>query len=255
MITKNELKYFASLKQKKQRKQENKFLAEGEKIVLEGINAKHPCELVLMTSEFFNRNENLTGVIKKRQIRIEIVKNNELEKLSDTKTPQGIIAFFESRKLEFDLKSFEKDPLIVFLDNISDPGNVGTILRTCDWFGIKSVLLSKNSAEYLNPKVVRSSMGSIFHLSILENADKYLQLLKEKGFKLICSDLDGKNIFKFNTPGKSVLVLSNESSGPSSEILMMADEKVTIPGKGNAESLNVASAAAIILAQLTTGRS
>jgi len=80
-----------------------------------------------------------------------------------------------------------------------------------------------------------------------------LQLLKEKGFKLICSDLDGKDIFKFNKPGKSILVLSNESSGPSPEILRMADEKITIPGKGKAESLNVASAAAIILAQLTKG--
>jgi RNA methyltransferase, TrmH family len=250
MITKNELKYYASLKQKKHRKQENKFLAEGEKVVLEGITAKYPCELVLMTSEFHSRNEDIAGLIKKRQIRIEIVKNNELEKLSDTKTPQGIIAVFESIKIKFELNLFMKDPIIVFLDNISDPGNVGTILRTCDWFGIKNLLLSSSSAEYLNPKVIRSSMGSVFHLNIFENSEKYLSQLKENGYKIISSDLNGQNIFNYKIPDRAVIVLSNESSGPTSEILMMADEKITIPGKGKAESLNVASAAAIILVQL-----
>ncbi|MBS4035913.1 MAG: RNA methyltransferase [Ignavibacterium sp.] len=253
MITKNELKYFASLNQKKFRRLENKFLAEGEKIVSEGLSSGFPCEIVLTTNDFINGNDNLIKVIKKRYIRLEVIKNQEFEKISDTKSPQGIAAVFETRKNKFEQDIFTKGNIIVYLDNISDPGNAGTILRTCDWFGIKSVLLSRNSADHLNPKVIRSSMGSIFHLNILENADKYLQLLKEKSFKLICSNLDGMNIFKYNKPGKSVLVLSNESSGPSPEILRMAEEMITIPGKGKAESLNVASAAAIILAELTKG--
>jgi TrmH family RNA methyltransferase len=253
MITKNELKYFASLNQKKFRRLEKKFLAEGVKIVYEGISSGFPCEIVLATNDFIKGNDELINVIKQRYIRLEVIKNQDFEKISDTKSPQGIAAVFEVRETKFEQDKFTKGNIIVYLDNISDPGNAGTILRTCDWFGIKSVLLSRNSADHLNPKVIRSSMGSIFHLNILENADKYLQLLKEKGFKLICSDLDGKDILKFNKPGKSILVLSNESSGPSPEILRMADEKITIPGKGKAESLNVASAAAIILAQLTKG--
>ena len=253
MITKNELKYFASLNLKKFRRLEKKFLAEGVKIVYEGISSGFPCEIVLATNDFIKGNDELINVIKQRYIRLEVIKNQEFEKISDTKSPQGIAAVFEVRETKFEQDKFTKGNIIVYLDNISDPGNAGTILRTCDWFGIKSVLLSRNSADHLNPKVIRSSMGSIFHLNILENADKYLQLLKEKGFKLICSDLDGKDILKFNKPGKSILVLSNESSGPSPEILRMADEKITIPGKGKAESLNVASAAAIILAQLTKG--
>ena len=253
MITKNELKYFASLNQKKFRRLEKKFLAEGVKIVYEGISSGFPCEIVLATNDFIIGNDELINVIKHRYIRLEEIKNQDFEKISDTKSPQGIAAVFEALETKFEQDKFTKGNIIVYLDNISDPGNAGTILRTCDWFGVKSVLLSRNSADYLNPKVIRSSMGSIFHLNILENADKYLQLLKEKGFKIISSDLNGKNIFKFNQPGKVVLVLSNESSGPSPEILRMAEEKITIPGKGKAESLNVASAAAIILAHLTKG--
>jgi RNA methyltransferase, TrmH family len=253
MITKNELKYYASLNQKKFRRLEKKFLVEGEKIVYEGISSGFPCEIVLATNDFIEGNDKLRNVIKQRYIRLEVIKNQDFEKISDTKSPQGIAAVFEARENKFEHDKITKENLIVYLDNISDPGNAGTILRTCDWFGVKSVLLSRNSADHLNPKVIRSSMGSIFHLNILENADKYLQLLKEKGFKIISSDLDGKNIFKFNKAGKSILVLSNESSGPSPEIIMMAEEKITIPGKGKAESLNVASAAAIILAQFTKG--
>lgn len=254
MITKNELKYFASLNQKKNRRVEKKFLAEGEKIVLEGINAKYPCQVVLMTGEFFNNNEDVLNLIKKRQIRLEIIKTLEFEKLSDTKSPQGIIAVFEMRNEKFDSSLVSKQSLIVYLDNISDPGNTGTILRTCDWFGVKTALISSTSAEYLNPKVIRSSMGSVFHLNILENGEKYLKELKTNGYKIISSDLNGKNVFDFKIPEKAVLVLSNESTGPSRNISEMNDEKITIPGQGKAESLNVASAAAIMIAQLTQTR-
>lgn len=251
MITKNELKYLASLNQKKHRRAENKFLAEGEKIVLEGIKAKYPCEAILMTNDFYDNNSEILTLIKKRQLRYEIIRNPEFEKLSDTKSPQGIIAVFEARKEKFDVSVISKQSLIVFLDNISDPGNTGTILRTCDWFGITNVLISSNSAEYLNPKVIRSSMGSVFHVKIFENAERYLSELKVNGFKIVCSDLNGRSIFNYKAPHKAVLVLSNESTGPSRFISEMSNEKITIPGKGKAESLNVASAAAILISQLT----
>lgn len=255
MISKNELKYFASLKEKKYRHQENKFIAEGEKIVREGILSKFPCEIAFITNEFHSNNSDLVELIKQRQIKLEIIKNQEFEKLSDTKSPQGIAAVFEIKKKKFSIKEFENQNVVVYLDNISDPGNVGTMLRTCDWFGIKNVLISKNSAEYLNPKVIRSSMGSVFHLNIYEHLEfEELSVLKQNGFKFFCSDLKGINIFSLVKPAKSVLVFSNESAGPSDDILKFADEKLTIPGKGKAESLNVASAAAIILAQFTVGR-
>ncbi|MCJ7552761.1 MAG: RNA methyltransferase [Ignavibacteriaceae bacterium] len=252
MITKNELKYFVSLHQKKHRRQENKFLVEGEKIVKEGIISKYACEIVFTTNEFFSNNEELIKLIKQRQIKIEIIKNQEFKKLSDTKSPQGIAAVFVIKENKFNIRKFDNDNLIVYLDNISDPGNVGTILRSCDWFGIKNIFISKNSAEYLNPKVIRSSMGSIFHLNIYEDFGfEELSVLKQNGFKILCTDLNGKSIFSLIKPGKSLIVFSNESTGPSSDILNFADDKITIPGTGKAESLNVASAAAVILAQLT----
>lgn len=249
MITRNEIKYFASLNQKKFRRQENKFLAEGEKIVIEGINAKYPCEIVLTTDEFFKSNTELIRSIKQRQIRIETVKNQDFEKLSDTKSPQGIAAVFENRKLKFDTNIAAKENLIVYLDNISDPGNAGTIIRTCDWFGVKNVLFSTSSAEYLNPKVIRASMGSIFHLNLFYAENEDLTEFKNRGFKVICTDINGVSVFNHKKPEKIILVLSSESTGPSTEIINLADERITIPGKGKAESLNVASAAAIILAE------
>ncbi len=254
MITKNELKYFASLNQKKYRRDEKKFLAEGEKIVLEGISANYSCQIVLMTNEFFNHNAEILNLIKKRNLRFEVIKNSEFEKLSDTKSPLGIIAVFEMRKEKFDISLISEQSLIVYLDNISDPGNIGTILRTCDWFGIKTVLISSTSAEYFNPKVIRSAMGSVFHLNIFENGERYLSDMKANGYKIISSDLEGKSIFTFKVTGKAVLVLSNESTGPSKIISEIRDEKITIPGKGKAESLNVASAASILISQLTQKR-
>lgn len=254
MITKNALKYYASLNQKKFRRQERKFLAEGDKIVSDGIIAKYSCEIVIMTNDFSERNDDLIKFFRQRHIRIEVIKNQEFEKISDTQSPQGIAAVFEFKEKIFDINQSSKANLLVYLDNISDPGNVGTILRTCDWFGVRNVLISSNSAEHLNPKVIRSSMGSIFHINIFENGEKYLSDLKKNGFKTICSDLNGISYLNFKKPGKSILVLSSESAGPSELILQSADERITIPAKGKAESLNVASAAAILLAHFTLGK-
>ncbi len=141
---------------------------------------------------------------------------------------------------------------MVYLDNVSDPGNAGTILRNCDWFGIKDVLMSEGSVELYNPKVVRSSMGSIFHLNIYEDVSPaHLQELKGKGYRLICSDLAGEDLFDFKPPEKCIVVFSNEAHGPGNEIRERADHIVSIRKKGKAESLNVASASAVILSQLT----
>ncbi|MFB3055765.1 MAG: TrmH family RNA methyltransferase, partial [Ignavibacteriaceae bacterium] len=127
-----------------------------------------------------------------------------------------------------------------------------TIFRNCDWFGINNILLSKESAEMYNPRVLRASMGSVFHLNIFEDITlKEILLLKKSGYSFICSDIDGKNVFDFKWNYKIILFLSNESKGPSQELLSITDHKITIPRKGKAESLNVASASAIMLAVLT----
>jgi len=138
------------------------------------------------------------------------------------------------------------------LDSISDPGNLGTIIRTCDWFGVKNIFLSDNIVDYTSPKVIRSSMGSIFHINIYEDIDaEILSDLKREGFEILCADIEGENVFSYNSERKKVLILSSESHGPSKDFEKISDKKISIPRIGNAESLNVASASAVLLAQFT----
>lgn len=245
------LKYYSSLLVKKFRTQENKFLVEGLKIVEEGLASNFICEAVFATSEFVESFPELIHKIKSKTKNIIQLKSIEFQKISDTRSPQGIAAVFKKSlpKNNFDEL---KDNLLVFLDNISYPGNLGTILRTCDWFGIKTVLISNQSVDFLNPKVIRASMGSIFHLDIYDNISiNDLIKMKQHGYKIVSSDITGKNIFEFRVNSKSIISFSNESSGPSDILNNIADIKVTIPGKGHAESLNVSSAAAIILSEIT----
>lgn len=249
MITKNELKYYSSLSQKKFRERESKFVVEGIKNVNEGLNSHFDCEIILTTFEFAELNKKFLSEIKKKKIRIEVLRSQDFIRISETKSPQGITAVFRYAKLKFHPDKTESN-VLVYLDNISDPGNLGTIIRTCDWFGINEILISKFSVDYLNPKAIRASMGSIFHLYIFEEVEPdLLDDLKMNSYNIICSDLDGKNIFDFKFPDKIVLVFSNEAAGPSEVVKNIADDVITIPKYGNAESLNVAIASGIILSR------
>jgi TrmH family RNA methyltransferase len=251
MLSKNQIKYFAGLNQKKDRVLEQKFLVEGEKLIFEALHSKLTCELLITTSSFKERNPTF---FKKQVIesnRIEIVSHNELEKISDTQTPQGIIGVFHFPKSK--QQTIIKEKLIVGLESISDPGNMGTIIRNCDWFGIKFIFASGDCAENFNPKVIRASAGSVFHLSVYEAENFYdeLRKFKESGFKIISTDLNGTDLFSYSTTELTVIVFSNEAHGPSQELLLLSDQTITIPKKGKAESLNVASASAVILSHFT----
>ncbi len=249
MITQKEIKYFSSLLQKKYRQKEKKFIVEGDKLVTEGIESGLEPELILTTSSFFKEQQDYFDSLM--DFRIEKIKSVDLKHLTDTKTPQEVIGIFPfiSRGTEI-LKL--SSPILVYLDNISDPGNTGTILRNCDWFGVNDVLMSEGSVELYNPKVVRSSMGSIFHLNIYEQiGEVQLERMRERGYQIICSDLKGEDLSDFELPEKSVVVFSNESHGPGNGIRGLSDHFISIPKKGEAESLNVASASAVILSHLT----
>ena len=251
MITKNELKYYSSLLQKKYRISEYKFIAEGRKLVEEAVRSDYKVEVIFCTSSFKENNNSFFQNKLLKDFRIEVIKDAEFEKLSDTKSPQGIAGVFYQEK-EDKFKKFSGN-LLVALENISDPGNLGTIIRNCDWFGIKEILLNKNSAEVFNPKVLRASMGSVFHLNIFEeeNFISTLQKAKEKEYEIITADLNGDNLYGFGKSEKTIIAFSNEANGPSEELLKITNRKITIPGKGKAESLNVASASAVILSELT----
>ena len=250
MITKKELQYYSQLLIKKYRQRENKFTVEGKKSIVEGLTSNYKCEIIFVTNKFHTENESLINNFY--DYRVETIKQNEFNALSDTETPQGVAAVFIKPSLKLSIESLTNQTLIVLIDNISDPGNLGTIIRNCDWFGVKNIFLSTNTVEYTNPKVVRSSMGSIFHLNIYENVEvNQVEDFKNAGFEILCADLSGENVFTYKSKKKKLLILSSEAHGPSDQIKKIIDKKITIPKLGEAESLNVASASAVLLSQLT----
>lgn len=247
MLSKNELKYYASLKQKKQRLNKKLFLVEGLKQTQEALASEWTCELVMYTEVFKDDNSHFFRNIDP-EVRVEEISERDLDKIADAKSPQGLISVFH-QKLH-DINSLNSQP-IVFLEDVSDPGNLGTIIRSCDWFGFNQIILNENCVDLYNPKVVRSTMGSLFHLNIYEgvNSLDLLTSLKRIGYQILVADLDGISYRKVESMDKTVVVFCSESHGPSDELLKLADEKITIEQYGNAESLNVASAAAVILSE------
>lgn len=249
MLTKNQIKYYSALLNKKFRQQEKKFIVEGIKLIAEALDSNYSCEIIIALKESVT--ENLIKQLNRKKINTEIVKSADFEKLCDTKNPQGIIGVFNFKQQS--TVDFEHEKLIVSLENISDPGNVGTIIRNCDWFGVENILLSSDCAEVYNPKVIRASAGSVFHLNIFEEKDFYnvLNGKKKNGFTILCADLNGENLYTFTSKQKIILVLANEANGPTKNLLDICDSRITIPQKGKAESLNVASASAVLLSELT----
>ena len=248
-MTRAELKYYASLTSKKNRLEEAKFLVEGIKLIEEALSSGFYCEVLLYTNAINTNEEDFIDSIRKKILRIEEVRHDDLGRLADTKTPQQVIAVFYNDDNNKELRG----DLIVALENINDPGNVGTIIRNSDWFGVETIILSENCAEIFSPKVIRASAGSVFHVNLIESKNFYDELtkLKEKNYQIYCADLSGQDIYSFRKEIKSVLVMANESHGPTEELLNLCDIKITIPRKGKAESLNVANASAVILSELT----
>ncbi|PJA98233.1 MAG: RNA methyltransferase [Ignavibacteriales bacterium CG_4_9_14_3_um_filter_30_11] len=248
-ITKAQLKSISNLKLKKFRNLEGKFLVEGERGVFDGLNSNHKCEIILVTKKFFENNTNSLKKIKN----LEIVTENEFKKITETINPQGIAAvFFKKKQINNWAKNLSSD-LIVCLEDVSDPGNVGAVIRNCDWFGIKEIIISENCADIYNPKTIRASVGSIFHLNIYTSKNLLTDLteIKKYGYTISSSTLNGKNIYQFQSNKKAILILGNEANGVSNKVMNISDVLLTIPKIGNAESLNVASASAVILSELT----
>lgn len=251
MISKNQLKYYSSLLQKKYRIRERKFIVEGKRLVEEALKCNFEGEALLIRNDYKSDFLSLISNIQKKSLQIYTLSSAEFQRISDTKTPQGIALVLRMK----DYSPLEKimDELVVGLENIADPGNLGTIFRNCDWFGIKTVILSPNCSEVHNPKVLRSSMGSFFHLKVIEDKKFYDNLFKyqNRGYQILCADLRGDNIFEMSKVNKSVVIFSNEAEGPSQELKLLASRFIKIPRIGKAESLNVASASAVILSDLT----
>lgn len=261
-------KHLAKLQQKKYRKEFGEFIVEGIKGVEEAIAAD--AEILAVIVDGARREEQeiatLVSALERKDIPTYFCGRKDIDDIKTTDTFPGIQAIVAGRDISFDDFDFSKP--ILFLDQISDPGNLGTIIRTADWFGITNIVLSDGSVDPYNPKVVRSTMGSLFHVHIFEShhAVATLEHLKEKGYSIIGLDTKGKPLRASlsATPGKpgtksamhsklakkQVYVFGSESHGIRKEILPLLDETIAIPGQGRAESLNVGVAVGVVLFQV-----
>lgn len=233
------------------------FVVEGLRLVEEALNSDWEVGMLLMSRAIVSRGEGtrIWSAAEKRKLAIYEISREEAGKLSDTVTSQGILAVvsMKDHPPEQLWSQPSRQSIIVGLDGISDPGNLGTILRTCDWFGVDAALLGWNCAELYSPKVMRSAMGSIFHLPVLADVDllQTTRLARKSGFQIFVTAASGETLFGGKpVPAKSMFLFGNEARGASAEIMQEADARVSIPKFGKAESLNVAIACGVILGSL-----
>ena len=242
------IKNIKKLKEKKYRDEENKFLVEGIKMVQEAITEDAKISKIVVCEDCIN-----DGSIK-QELLYEIAKHDCIyvsEKVFQTITevtnPQGILAVVEKENGEEQI-SFDED-VIVVLDGIQDPGNLGTILRTIDSVNLKQVILSEQTADPYNPKVVRSTMGAIYRINMIrsKNIIESLKNMRKHKYDIVATSLQtDKNIYDIDYK-KKVIIIGNEANGVSREVFDLANEKVKIPMLGKTESLNAAVATGIIL--------
>lgn len=240
MITKNQVKYIQSLGQKKWRDAEQVFIAEGPKLVNELLIATN-CKIIQLYA--------LKGWIDQIQPPVEVIEVtiDELQKISQLSTPNQVLAI--AGKINWESDAIIKDNISLALDEIQDPGNMGTIIRLADWFGVKNIFCSMNCADSYNPKVVQASMGSITRVRIEYN-DLPVWVKKNSNLSVYATGLNGEDVTKMEKMDEGIIIIGNESKGISNELLKLANVQITIPRKGKAESLNVAVATGIILSHL-----
>ncbi|WP_046743673.1 TrmH family RNA methyltransferase [Kordia zhangzhouensis] len=234
MVSKRQIKIITSLQQKKYRKSTGLFVAEGKKVIDEFLASSFELD------SLFSVDENLFSEEKS----VTIISEVELKKMSFLKNPNKCLALFKI------VENTAIDPmkLIVALDDVRDPGNLGTIIRLCDWFGIKDLLCSEETVDCYNPKVVQATMGSLTRVNVVYgNLENYLS---QTNLPVFGAFMDGKNVYQASLSNKGILVMGNEANGVSETISKLITEKIAIPRFGKlqqTESLNVAMATGILL--------
>jgi len=238
MLSKNQVKLIQKLHHKKYRNELNLFIVEGKKSINEFLQAGYTPQLLIATEAF------TTNV---PQHLITPVTKDELRKVSALQNPDEGLAVFQQPKH----KGILQEGVIVALDNVQDPGNLGTIIRLCDWFGVETLLCNTQTVDCYNPKVVQASMGSLTRVAV-----HYLDLaafLTTTALPVYTMDLEGENLYTATFPKDCILILGNEANGISAEVRALSNEVITIPRFSKhqrTESLNVAMAGAIILSEV-----
>ena len=237
MVSKNQIKLITSLQQKKFRQLHKLFIAEGVKVIQELLDSNFELEHLFVTESIFEKINNDSK---------SLITEAELNKISCLATPNNCLALFAIPENELPSSS----GLIVALDAVRDPGNLGTIVRLCDWFGVAQLWCSEQTVDLYNPKVVQATMGSIARVKV-----HYLDLEKQiqnTNLTVYGTFMDGENIYQKKLPNEGILILGNEANGISSAIEKLVSERLAIPRFGNiqkTESLNVATATAIFLSE------
>lgn len=242
------IKHIKKLSDKRYREQNNCYIVEGIKLIEEAIQENATIERIVICEESTKTAEiskNLMYEIAKYDC--IYVTEKVFKTISQVVNPQGILAVIKNEKEKIQIK-YDED-IIVVLDNIQDPGNLGTILRTIDSIGIKQLIVSKGTVDAYNSKVVRSSMGAIFRVEIVEteNLKETIETIRQNGYKLLVTSLDAKKSIYDIDYNKKIIVIGNEANGVSKEIQEIADQKIKIPMIGKTESLNASVATAVIL--------
>ncbi|APY11892.1 RNA methyltransferase [Seonamhaeicola sp. S2-3] len=235
MLSKNQIKLITSLKQKKYRQQHGLFVVEGVKTINELLQSNLKLH-ALYTTETFN-------IDAKNEILITEI---ELKKISFLKSPNKALAVFKIPKP----KPIDESQLIVALDDVRDPGNLGTIIRLCDWFGVKDLVCSNETVDCFNPKVIQATMGSITRVNL--NYVNLIDFLNESKLTSFGTFMDGDNVYNTQLPDSGILIMGNEANGISEAIKSVVEKKISIPKFGDiqeTESLNVATATAVLLSE------
>jgi len=237
MVSKNQKKLINSLHQKKYRKQHGLFVAEGKKVINELLEANLELHsLFALEVSYFEIASN----------KVFEVTEKELKSISFLATPQFAVAIFHIPKVQ----SVENPGLVLALDDIRDPGNLGTIIRLCDWFGVKNLVCSEQTVDCYNPKVIQATMGSVTRVNISYTNLYDFLTSQEKETSIYGTFMDGRKIYQEQLSPSGIIIMGNEANGISKEITQLVTKKIAIPRFGNTqktESLNVATATAIIL--------
>jgi TrmH family RNA methyltransferase len=239
MLSKNEVKYIQSLCHKKSRDEEGVFIAEGPKMMQELLASDFEIVKAYALQEWLVKNQQIAGIVQE-------VTSTELERISCLKTPNDALVIAKKKVLYHEPVTTGDFTLV--LDGIQDPGNMGTIIRIADWFGVKQIVASNNSVETYNPKVVQATMGSIYRVNVwYKDLEVWLSNISVPVYGAL---LKGKSIYEVDKVNEGVLVIGNEARGISEEVLKLISQPVTIPKQGGAESLNAGVATGIILSHI-----
>jgi len=249
MISKGKIKLIKSLSYKKYRLKENLFLVEGNKNVKEALNAEYKIKYLWITNTFFAEIKNVLP----RGIELTVVKQEDIKKASLLKNPQQCLALCEIPKNNINNIIFN-DQLTLYLDGIQDPGNLGTIIRTCDWFGIEQIYCSTDTADLYNPKVIQATMGSFCRCQVrYSDLETIAKAAQRSDILVYGAYLQGQNIYQIHYPDKVLLVVGNEGQGIRSQNEKYIQQKIKIPGfkkQTSAESINAAVATGIICSEI-----